>query len=239
MSKLKNSKYKLVVQEMPTDPRFINRTGMRYGRLTVTGYAGKQGAAHAWSCNCDCGGCTLVLGTNLVKGATSSCGCRRKEVAKEKATTHGGSGSLLHRLWKNIRGRCGNGQHPDYARYGARGIAVGTEFECYEDFEKYVSSTLGPRPTEQHSLDRADNNKGYEPGNLRWATKSEQARNRRSNRVITLCGESVTMVEACEIFSLPYPLVMQRLNRYNWSMADAFSTPVGKKRPSPTINPGV
>ena len=222
----KTSKYELVVQAMPTDPRFIDRTGQRFGRLVVEGYAGKVGTSHCWRCKCDCGISVTIFGGNLSRGASTSCGCRRVEVSREKVITHNDSGSELHQLWKSIRSRCRNPKSPSYKNYGGRGIALSEVFDSYIGFRAYVLESLGPRPTPQHSIDRVDNSKGYEPGNLRWATAKEQANNRRSNVAVTLFGVPYRMVEVCEIFGLPYRLVMERVNRNGWPLAKALTEPV-------------
>ena len=219
----KVSKYELIAQAMPTDPRFIDRTGQRFGRLVVEGYAGKVGNNHCWMCKCDCGAPSHVLGGNLTRGASTSCGCHRAEVSRETATTHGESGSELYRTWKNIRNRCNNPSSPSYKNYGGRGIILSEEFSDYPSFSQYVSEVLGPRPTLQHSLDRTNNSKGYEPGNLRWATAKEQANNRRSNLSVRFFGMSMKMAEVCEIFGAPYALVMERTNRRGWSLARALT----------------
>lgn len=222
----KTSKYPLIAQAMPTDPRFIDRTGARFGRLVVMAYAGKRGASHYWACNCDCGASVILFGGNLSRGASTSCGCRRAEVSRETSTTHDESGSRLYRTWKNIRTRCNNQHNSSYPNYGGRGILLAPEFNDYIVFRRYVSTELGPRPTSKHSLDRIDNNRGYEPGNLRWATAKEQANNRRSNLTISLFGIPTKMTEVCEIFGLPYRLVMERINRNGWPLAKALTEPI-------------
>ena len=83
-------------------------------------------------------------------------------------------------LWTNITQRCTNPRHPDYAYYGARGITIYSRWQGSSlPFREDILGELGPRPDSSYTLDRKDNSKGYEPGNLRWATRSEQALNRR------------------------------------------------------------
>lgn len=103
-------------------------------------------------------------------------------------TTHGETRnqqvSYLYRLWTNIKGRCTNPRHPDYSLYGATGITLDAAWlNAPAAFISYVRATLGERPTPAHSLDRfPDNHGSYAPGNLRWATPSEQSFNRRKRR---------------------------------------------------------
>lgn len=226
----KVSKYELIAQAMPTDPRFVDLTGQRFGRLVVEGYAGKRGGSNSWNCVCDCGVVSQVFGGNLSRGLTTSCGCRRVEASRENATTHNDSGKELHRVWKNIRNRCHNPKSPSYKNYGGRGITLSEELASYSLFKRHVLEVLGPRPTPQHSIDRADNSKGYEPGNLRWATAKEQANNRRSNLSVTLFGVPMKMAEVCAIFDMPYALVMERINRRGWSLARALTESLYKPK---------
>jgi hypothetical protein len=78
--------------------------------------------------------------------------------------------------WKSMIQRCTNPKAPNYALYGGRGIEVCSEWRTYEAFLR----DMGPRPSMEHSLDRIDVDGDYEPGNVRWATRSEQQRNKRS-----------------------------------------------------------
>lgn len=132
---------------------------------------------------CDCGTEKLVLMCDLVKGYIQSCGCLRREVAKRANITHGlttaeSATRLMYRRWSSIMGRCYNPGHTNYRNYGGRGITVAQEFHNPLTFTEWILENLGPCP-EGHSLDRVDNNDGYRPGNLRWATAYQQVHNRR------------------------------------------------------------
>lgn len=147
--------------------------GERFGYLVVIG---KQPGPKVWICKCDCGRETVATRTYLVTGRKRSCGCLR---AKGNHRTHGMAGTPEHKVWKGIIKRCTNPNSQDFAEYGARGITICPEWR--NDFARFFAH-IGPRPSPSHSIDRIDNNRGYEPGNVRWSTPAEQSNNRRRRR---------------------------------------------------------
>jgi hypothetical protein len=87
-----------------------------------------------------------------------------------------------YKIWNGIKTRCTKKNASEYGRYGGRGIKICDEW--LDNFDAFFNH-LGPRPSKQHSVDRIDNDKGYEPGNVRWATRTEQQRNRQDSTYVT------------------------------------------------------
>lgn len=164
-------------------------TGQRFGKLVATEWRGNS----RWLCRCDCGGEAEILTANLKRGNSSSCGCIRNIKSSKRATTHGLSNTLAYKAWLGIRRRCRDVNHTSYGAYGARGIDVYQPW--YESAAAFVDY-VGQPPTPEHTLDRIDNAKGYEPGNVRWATPTEQARNRSVCVAVEFQGMTFPAVSA-------------------------------------------
>lgn len=206
----------------------------RFGMLTVlsravkTDSGGKRRAA--WLCLCDCGTEKVVGHHELTrrdnKHATS-CGEHRAEQIVGRTRTHG-EASLKsdlvtpeYRSWCAIKARCCDSSNPSWPRYGGRGIVV---CEKWRDSYEAFLSDMGRRPSASHSIDRIDNNRGYEPINCRWATKIEQARNRRSSRILTIDGVSKTLAEWAEVSGVHHGTIQSRLGK-SMSPKDAVFRP--------------
>jgi hypothetical protein len=162
--------------------RLIDLTGKRFGRLTVIERAENHGKLPMWRCLCDCGKEIKVLGCNLRTNHTQSCGCAQKDLVAKRSVTHGMSSNPLYAVWNTMRQRCTNPNNHKYSNYGARGVRVCEDWlNSFDSFYSYVSK-LPHFGEAGYSLDRIENDGNYEPGNVRWATMTEQNNNRRKRR---------------------------------------------------------
>lgn len=140
--------------------------------------------------------------------------------AKRHYVKHGMTRDPLYRLWINIKDRCSNPNNPYFRNYGGRRISLASEFR--DDFTKFAEE-IGPRPSTKHSIDRINNNLGYVPGNLRWATKKEQARNMRKNVILTHDGRSQALAAWAEEIGLVPSALWYRIFVARMSVADAVT----------------
>lgn len=148
-----------------------------YDRWTVIAPAGRDGTGHLkWLCRCVCGTEKAIAGTYLRCGVSRSCGCLQRERAPGAPSTHEMSTTAEYRAWQAMKQRCLNANNPSFRDYGARGISICEAW--LESFEAFIDD-VGRRPSRKHSLHRIDNDGNYEPGNVEWATRKEQAANRR------------------------------------------------------------
>lgn len=193
-----------------------NLTGQKFGRLTAVRTAGKtNGGQYVWHCVCDCGATKDVAMAHLVAMTTRSCGCLRYKAA-EARRTHGGRQLKEYHVWFTMRQRCSNPNSNCYERYGGKGITVCDRWLGRDGFANFLAD-MGMRPSPEHSLDRIDNEKGYEPGNVRWATKSEQARNRKSNRWFSVRGQRLCLAD-CTALSGLHRMSIHDLMKNGWTM---------------------
>ncbi len=208
---------------MPTSPRFQDLTGQRFNRLLVLAYAGKRGRQVMWRCQCDCGNKKDIRAATLKYGSTKSCGCLRVDAAYR----HGGSYSDEYRSWQHMKDRCTNKHADKYADYGGRGITCCDAW--LHSFAQFYHD-VGKRPTPLHTLERINNELGYFPDNVRWATRQEQCQNTRRNRHLAFHGETLCIDEWQRRLGMKRGTLNSRLNKLGWSIERALTKPVGGRQ---------
>lgn len=197
----------------------LDLVGQKFGRLTVVKTTGKDKQGnYVWLCQCDCGNITKVRGYILKIGNTKSCGCLRKDIMTKKFRTHGMAKTTEYKSWANMKNRCLNKNLDCYKYYGGRGIKVCDEWK--NSFETFYKD-MGDKP-KGTNIDRIDNNGNYCKENCRWATRKEQMRNTRRNKMITYRKETMSLAEWAERLSINYPMLWQRLKR-GWSIEKTFN----------------
>lgn len=201
-------------------------TGQRFGRLVALGPIGRyREKTIVWLCQCDCGDRISVDGVSLRGGNTQSCGCLCRERAAFANTTHGMSCNPLYTIWVHLIDRCCNPNAKYWVNYGGRGITVDGSWR--HDFQVFFNdvSKLPHYREKGYSLDRIDNDGNYEPGNIKWSTRSEQMRNTRSNHLLTHNGKTQTIVEWAEEIDMKPQTLRARLG-YGWTAERALTTPL-------------
>lgn len=207
-------------------------TGLRVGRWTVICPSERRvkpsgKASIYWLCKCDCGTEKSVFGGHLRRGATQSCGCLPKHTSALVNLKHGQSKTSIYNTWLAIVRRTTLTSDAAYPNYGGRGVTVCSRWR--DSFESFRDD-MGPRPSPQHTVDRIDNGKGYEPGNCRWATRTEQNRNRRDNVKIEFMGKRLCIAEWEEKLGVPPNTIGRRIRDLGWPVERAMTQPVRKIR---------
>lgn len=203
--------------------------GQRFGRLVALGPINRTPRGEImWLCQCDCGKTTNVRRNHLTTGNTQSCGCLKTDILITRLTTHGKGRNILYKLWSRIKQRCTNPNHPRYADWGGRGI--GADNKWLDDFGAFYDHiiTLPNFGRDSYTLDRIDNNDGYFPGNVRWASKTQQSRNSRHIHLLSHNGKTRCLTEWAEEVGINAKSLTTRL-RAGWSVEKALTTPVRKQ----------
>lgn len=194
----------------------IDMAGCVFNRWTVLRRDESPSRLVRWICRCSCGTERSVIGDNLRNGISKSCGCYKSMVSSAIAvithTTHGMYHHPLFGTHKSMIDRCCRSGNKSYKNYGGRGISVHEDWFNFKTFSDYIMAEIGPRP-EKNDLDRIDNNKGYEPGNVRWSSRSQNNMNRRNNLFIEHDGVRMTLTQWSEKTGINPSTIKGRMNR--------------------------
>lgn len=204
----------------------FGKPGEKYGYLSIVKEAERyvSPAGHEKRrvvCECECGSTAIVHLQSLRTGNTVSCGC----YGRDRKVTHGLSATPTWQSWRSMCKRCLDPNNSDYHNYGGRGITVCQQW--MQSFEAFLED-MGYRP-DNCSLDRVDNDGNYEPNNCRWATRSEQQRNRSDNHSLTYNGKTFCIAEWAEVTGLPHWSIRYRIKQ-GWTVGNALTMPLGTRR---------
>ncbi len=179
----------------PTNPRMKNRVGEKHGRWTILSHLPRSRVV----AECSCGTVREVNLGRIIAKTSLSCGCLRGEQAAARLSRlppapaphmENHVQNPLYVIWLGIKTRCFNAKSQVYQHYGAKGISMDSIWK--KDFRAFAQH-VGPRPSKDHSIDRIENNLGYCPGNIRWASRFTQAENRGNNPEVTYRGQTLRL----------------------------------------------
>lgn len=211
-------------------PNVKDITGQRFGNWTVISRSEKKnrGRNVMWLCICDCGVEGIIIGNNLRTGTSTGCRkCSGRKISKSKIT-HGeaggrkSSGSRTYRIWSMMRARAASNKTLEACHYAKRDITICERWASYQNFIE----DMGYPPSDKHTIDRINNDLGYCKGNCRWATQTQQNRNKSSNRIVEYQGKKMCVAEFAETIKrkyhsvahlvrlgLPTDQIVERLNK--------------------------
>ncbi len=203
-------------------PPRIDITGQRFGRLTAVRphYTNKRGTV-VWEFKCGCGNLVHKPVNKRNQDANVGCHTCYLKYLSDRTKVHGYSNKTKeYRAWIHIKSRCYNPNVSCYVHYGAKGVTLCDEW--LGSFPAFLAH-IGPAPSAKHSVDRIDNSRGYEPGNVRWATTKEQANNKTTNALYTIGGVTKNMMGWCEEYGADWDLVWSRVKAHGYDIVRALT----------------
>ena len=205
----------IVINGIRIDKNYQDFVPETFGRLTTIGPKFRIADGTYQVCQCSCGNVT-VKRSQCIGNQTLSCGCIAKEVTRNRSVTHGhgvhGKQTAEYKTWGSMFSRCYNKKMQYYKNYGGRGIEVCKRWWAENNGYLNFLNDMGPRPSNQHSIDRIDVNGDYCPENCRWATRKEQGRNKQRSRYVVAFGQTKTVAEWSELFGVAENTITFRLN---------------------------
>lgn len=216
----------MIGAENPWGGRYSDCINKSFGMLTVLDLhssTSRRGVKAV--CKCSCGNVTTTNMRQILRGGVVSCGCYKVSLAKTLNASHGKSSTNEYCVWQGMHTRCRNKKQKAAHNYVNRGIRVCNRWDKFENFYE----DMGERPTDDHTLERIDNDKGYSPDNCKWATKSEQANNTRMTRRVLYGGVCKPASDWDRYLGFPVGTVSRRL-RDGWSEEEAITLPTNTRR---------
>lgn len=194
----------------------IDISGQRFGSWLVIRRDGYLYQTHAaFLCQCNCGTEKKVQGASLRKGGSLDCGCERSKRLGNRVRTHGMHMHPIYKSWQAMHARCTYRKHPAYARYKDLGICK--EWYVFAKFQSDMSDMWFKGST----LERIDNEAGYQLGNCRWATRREQANNRKNTVYLEHNGDRMPLTYWAERVGITANALRLRLLK-GWTLSDAL-----------------
>lgn len=211
-------------------PKALELLNKKFNRLQVVSKASPLNGSVMWNCLCDCGNSIVARGANLVNNTTKSCGCLKNEMlAKagessryQKTLDVYRQGKIIpsYYIWHSMMTRCYEPKYKKFHDYGGRGITVCDRWHEYKNF----LADMG-EPPEGLTIERTDNNGNYSPENCKWATDTEQGRNKRNNRLLTYKGETKCVTAWAEELDVNPKTLYTRVY-LGWTDEQVLGTPL-------------
>jgi len=203
------------MQITTVNKRVKDLTNKVFGHFTVIGFAYiKESGSAYWDCRCSCGNKKTVVGSSLTYGASTNCGCVRNKKTVQRNYKHGqakiGFRTNEYMAWQGIKHRCYNKKDSHYYLYGGRGIIMCDRWK--NSFLNFIQD-MGNRPSGNYSIDRINNNGNYEPSNCMWATAKAQQNNKRTNRMILVDGNNMTITNCAIYFGVAFSTIRRMINK--------------------------
>jgi hypothetical protein len=202
----------------------INIVGHKFGKLTPLRFSDIISGRSIYECRCDCGEIVFVKAKYLLNGDTKSCGCLKVETAisnSKISITHGLTNHPLYKVWASLKDRCLNTKCHAYKDYGGRGITVSQSWLSFENFYHDVIDGY----EKGLELDRIKNNEGYSKDNFRWATSTQNKRNRRTSIYLTVNGITKHIQEWADQYSISRHSIFGRIKYDHLSGKEALFGP--------------
>lgn len=211
----------------------LDLTGKRFGKLVAIKRGEdelrKDGRHNStFICQCDCGNIVRVVSSRLKSGNTQSCGCLHKQKTSEINKSHGMRNTRIYGIWCRMKQRCYNPNSIDYKEYGGRGISVAEEWK--NSFENFMEWSMISGYSDNLTIDRKDNERGYSPDNCQWVSRSIQSNNKRNNRKISFNGKIQNISEWAKETGISRATIAKRIDILGWSVEDALTKAVRHKK---------